>query len=73
MAIERESPSGGVGRGALKRQRKAEERPLVNTHSTYTDRDVVNRSRLGAEFLSELERLSSAHMSMLAGLHIPEL
>ena len=67
------SPSGGVGRGARKRVREAEERPLVNTHSTYTERDVINRTRLGPELRSELQRLAEAHMAMLPGLGIREL
>ena len=67
------SPSGGVGRGARRRAREAEGHPLVNSRSTYTEHNVINRTQLQPDVQADLDRLAAAHEAVLSDLHIQDL
>jgi hypothetical protein len=49
------------------------ERPLVNSHSSYTGNDAVRRTQLQPSTLVELQRLATAHTRLLEGLGLYEL
>ena len=77
LAAHCEAPDSPYNRAREARAREAGAGsvtgPLINSHSQYEGHDAQRRTKLSAEVLAELNRLTSAYGNLLSQLDLPGL